>query len=127
MSQQNLQPILPAIRRIDKAMRIIPFLLILSCHAQFPADDIMTKVDANLEQGSELRKSYVYTQKLHTRLLRTNSKLAREERREYTVTPDGASTEKRLTHFEGHYEKENKLHAYTDPGFAQFLRVQQNQ
>lgn len=98
-------------------MRIIPFLLILSCHAQSPVDDIMTKVAANLEHGSELRKSYVYTQKLHTRLLRTNSKLAREERREYTVTPDGASTEKRLTHFEGHYEKGNKLHAYTDPGF----------
>ena len=100
-------------------MRIIPFLLILSCYAQSPADDIMAKVAANLEQGSELRRSYVYTQKIYTRLLRTNSKLARQERREYTVTPDGASTEKKLIHFEGQYEKGKKLHAYTDPGFRQ--------
>ena len=59
-------------------MRIMWFLFILSCDAQSPADDIMAKVAANLEQGSELHNSYVYTQKLHTRLLRTNSKLARE-------------------------------------------------
>ncbi len=96
-------------------MRIMWFLFILSCHAQSPADGIMAKVAANLEQGSELRNSYVYTQKLHTRLLRTNSRLAREERREYTVTPTGDSTEKKLVRLEGKYEKNKQLHAYTGP------------
>jgi hypothetical protein len=77
----------------------------------------MDKVSTNLEKGSELRKSYVYTQKIHTRLLRTNSKLAREERRHYTVTPNGDSTTKKLIHFEGQYEKGKKLLPYTDPEF----------
>ena len=100
-------------------MRIMWFLFILSCHAQSPADGIMAKVAANLEHGSELRNSYIYTQKIHTRLLRTNSKLAREERREYTVTPTGGSSDKKLTRFEGQYEKGNKLHPYAEPGFRQ--------
>jgi hypothetical protein len=98
-------------------MRIISFLLILSCHAQDNIDEIMTKVASNLEEGSELRNSYVYTQKIHTRLLRTNSKLAREERREYTVTPEGNSTNKKLIHFDGQYQKGKKLIPYTEPGF----------
>jgi hypothetical protein len=77
----------------------------------------MAKVSTNLEKGSELRKSYVYTQKIHTRLLRTNSKLAREERREFIVTPEGDSTTKKLVHFEGQYEKGKKLLPYSDPDF----------
>ena len=40
-------------------------LLTLTCHPQDSAD---------LERGSELRKSYVYNQKILTRLLRTNSR-----------------------------------------------------
>ena len=104
-------------RITNKAMRIISFLLILSCQAQDNIDQIMGKVSTNLEKGSELRNSYVYTQKIHTRLLRTNSKLAREERREYTVTPEGNSTNKKLIHFEGQYEKGKKLIPYTDPEF----------
>ncbi len=104
-------------RITNRAMRIISFLLILSCQAQDNAAEIMAKVATNLEQGSELRKSYVYTQKILTRLLRTNSKLAREERREYSVTPEGNSTNKKLIHFEGQYEKGKKLVPYTEPGF----------
>ena len=95
-------------------MRTLLYLLSLSCHAQDNAADIMAKVATNLEQGSELRKSYVYTQKILTRLLRTNAKLAREERREYTVTPDGKSTKKKLVLLEGQYEKDKKLHPYTE-------------
>ncbi len=101
-------------RITNRAMRIISFLLILSCQAQDNAAEIMAKVATNLEQGSELRKSYVYTQKILTRLLRTNSKLAREERREYTVTPDGKSTKKKLVLLEGQYEKDKKLRPYTE-------------
>jgi hypothetical protein len=64
-------------------MTTLLVLLTLTCQAQDSAD---------LEKGSELRKSYVYNQKILARLLRTNSKLAREELRQYTVTPDGKST-----------------------------------
>lgn len=101
-------------RITNRAMRIISFLIILSCQAQDNATEIMAKVANNLEQGSELRKSYVYTQKILTRLLRTNSKLAREERREYSVTPEGKSTKKKLVQLEGQYEKNKKLHSYTE-------------
>ncbi|MBM3759593.1 MAG: hypothetical protein FJW36_05035 [Acidobacteria bacterium] len=98
-------------------MRPLVFLFILRCSAQDSVDEIMSKVAANLEKGSELRKQYVYTQKIHTRLLRTNSKLAREERREYAMTPGHDRIEKKLVKFEGQYEKGKKLIPYDDPGF----------
>ena len=91
-------------------MRIMWFLFILSCHAQSPPT-------SNKAANCAIATST--PGRLHTRLLRTNSKLAREERREYTVTPTGGSSDKKLTHFEGQYEKGNKLHPYTEPGFRQ--------
>ncbi len=77
----------------------------------------MNQVAANLARGSELRTQYVFSQKLHTRLLRTNSKLAREERRTYNVFPSSHGVEHKLTSFAGQYEKQGKLHPYTDPKF----------
>lgn len=93
----------------------IPFYVALSCFAQESADEIMNKVAANMARGSELRKFYVYTQKLHTRLLRTDKKVSREERREYLVTPKGDETEKELVHFEGQYVKKNQVVTYSTP------------
>lgn len=98
-------------------MRAFVFLFILRCQAQDSVEDVMAKVAANLEKGSELRKSYVYTQKIRTRLLRTNSKLAREEMREYTMMPGRDRIEKKLVHFSGQYEKDKKLLPYDDPKF----------
>lgn len=77
----------------------------------------MAQVAANLERGSELRQRYVYTQKIRTRLLRTNSRLAREEHRVLTVTPSEKGTGKKLIHFEGQYSEKDKLLSYSSPGF----------
>lgn len=93
-------------------------LPLLACFlAQTDAAELMTRVAANLERGSELRRRYVYSQKLHTRLLRTNSKLAREEKREYVITPNEKNTDRKLVRFEGRYEKHGKVLGYDDPEF----------
>ncbi len=92
-------------------------LPLLSLAAWPDVDTIMKQVAANLAQGSEQRRHYVYSQKIYTRLLRTNSKLAREERRSYTITPTAKGIDRKLTHFEGQYEKKGQLHPYTDPNF----------
>ncbi|MBZ2184463.1 MAG: hypothetical protein K7J46_07090 [Bryobacter sp.] len=90
---------------------------ILALSAAPDAQTIMNQVAANLARGSDLRAQYVYSQKLHTRLLRTNSKLAREERRTYNVFPSPQGVEHKLIHFDGQYEKHGKIHPYTDPKF----------
>ncbi len=78
---------------------------------------LMRRVAENVEKPNPLRREFVYTQKTHSRLLRTNSKLAREERREYQVTPKEDRVEHKLVSFSGTYEKHKKLHPYDDPEF----------
>jgi hypothetical protein len=51
------------------------------------------------------------------KLIQTNGKLAREEKREYTVTPTVDGTTKELIHFEGQFEHGGKLHPYYQPGY----------
>lgn len=79
--------------------------------------DLMRRVAENVEKPNALRREFVYTQKTHSRLLRTNSKLAREERREYRVLPKEDGVEHKLISFNGVYEKNNKLLPYDDPDF----------
>lgn len=80
---------------------------------------LMRRVAENVEKPSPLRREFIYTQKTHSRLLRTNSKLAREERREYLVLPKEDGVEHKLVSFSGVYEKNNKLLPYDDPDFRQ--------
>jgi hypothetical protein len=81
--------------------------------------DLMRRVAENVEKPNPLRREFVYTQKTHARLLRTNSKVAREERREYHVLPKEDGVEHKLVAFQGFYEKDKKLHPYDDPEFRQ--------
>lgn len=76
----------------------------------------MSKVAANQDKTEAARSQYVYKQELYTRLLRTNNKLAREERREYTVTPTPNGNQKALVKFSGKYEKDGKMVEYDKPG-----------
>jgi hypothetical protein len=97
--------------------------LVLSCGAaclaaEPPAvEEIMARVAANQEKAVEARNGVIYHQSTWTRLLRGNGKLAREEKRQYTVTPTANGTKKDLVHFEGRYEKGGKLLGYDDPKF----------
>jgi hypothetical protein len=49
--------------------------------------------------------------------MRGNGKIAREEIREYVVTPTEKGTNKELVRFEGGYEKDGKMIPYSAPGF----------
>lgn len=78
---------------------------------------IMAKVALNQDRAQEMRKAYVYHQSLLIRFQRGNGKLAREEQREYTVTPSEKGFKKDLVKFNGKYEKGGKFLEYNEPGF----------
>ena len=85
-------------------------------HAQ-TAEVIMVKVAANQDRAQQMRSAFVYRQSMLIRFTRGNGKLAREEQREYVVTPTETSFKKDLTHFIGKYEKAGKLIEYDKPGY----------
>jgi hypothetical protein len=82
------------------------------------ADIIMAKVALNQDRAQEMRKAFVYHQSMLIRFQRGNGKLAREEQREYTVTPLEKGYKKDLTHFTGKYEKGGQMFDYNEPGFT---------
>jgi hypothetical protein len=97
---------------------VLPILVLaLPCLAQPSLEEILRKLADNQERALESRKSIVYRQDTWVRLLRTNGKLSREEKRHYTVTPNATATEKKLEKFEGRYEKGGKLLSYDKPGY----------
>ena len=98
-----------------------PFILlalaILPARAEDPTmDQIMARVAENQTRAQDLRRAYVYNQRVLARFHRTNGKLAREEESEFLVTPTPAGIEKKLTHFEGKVERGGKIVAYDEPG-----------
>jgi len=82
-----------------------------------PADIIMAKVALNQERAQAARSAFVYHQSMLIRFKRGNGKLAREEEREYVVTPTEKGFKKELAHFVGRYEKGGKLVPYDKPGY----------
>jgi hypothetical protein len=82
-----------------------------------PAEIVMAKVAINQDRAQEIRSAFVYHQSMLIRFKRGNGKLAREEEREYTVTPTDKGFKKDLTHFVGKYEKGGQLIAYDKPGY----------
>jgi hypothetical protein len=80
-------------------------------------DEVLKRVAENQEKAVSARLSIVYTQETRTRLMRSGGKVAREEKRRYTVAPTATATEKKLEFFEGNYRKNGKLLPYTDPKF----------
>jgi len=102
-------------------MRLLPIALlasaILPARAAEPAvDQIMARVAENQARAQEMRKAYVYNQKVLARFHRTNGKLAREEKIEYLVTPSPTGFEKKVLHFEGTYERHGKTMPLPEPG-----------
>ncbi len=88
------------------------------CPEAPPLDEILARLAANQERAVEARRSIVYEQRTFVRLLRTNGKLAREERRHYSVAPTPSGTDKKLESFEGRYETKGRLLPYDKPGFT---------
>ncbi len=79
---------------------------------------IMTRVGENQERASTLRREFTFHQKQLLRLNRGNGKIAREEKREYDVTPGAERVQKELTRFEGRYQYKGKYVAYDRPGYT---------
>ena len=102
-------------------MRILPLISVtLGCAlAQTPdAATIMSRVGINQAKASDMRRQFVFDQKQLLRLHRGNGKLAREERREYVVTPVPRGIKKQLTRFEGKYETHNRFVSYDHPNYS---------
>jgi hypothetical protein len=81
------------------------------------AEEIMARVAKNQDAAEEARARYVYKQDVLARLMKGGGKLAREEKREYTVTPAPKGVTKTLARFEGRYEKGGKIYPYDKPGY----------
>jgi hypothetical protein len=88
------------------------------CPPPPPLEELLARVADNQERAVEARRTIVYQQDTWVRLLRTNGKLAREERRAYLVTPTPKGYEKKLERFEGRYERHGQMVAYDKPGFT---------
>ena len=87
--------------------------------AQPPAvEEIMARVAENQDRAVSARKDWVYDQKQLLRMIRGNGKIAREEHREYVVTPGQKGIDKHLVKFDGKYESKGKYHPYTEPGYT---------
>lgn len=98
--------------------RVLLLLALPLCaYAQPDLAAILQRLAENQDQAVEARSAIVYTQETRTRLFRSNGKLAREERRCYTVLPSAQGTDKHLDSFEGRYTRKGHETAYTDPKF----------
>jgi hypothetical protein len=99
-------------------LRIILFsLAILPAWAEDPTvDQIMARVADNQFRTQDMRRGFVYNQKVLARFHRTNGQLAREEKSEYLVTPTPGGVDKKLTHFEGKVQRSGRLVSYNEPG-----------
>lgn len=81
------------------------------------ADEIMSRVAQNQDRASAARAQYVYHQNLLVRMSRPNGKLAREETRDYTVTPKPDGMDRELVDFSGKIGMGKKVVTYDKPDF----------
>lgn len=78
-------------------------LLLSSNAASDPpsVEEILKKVAESQSSAQAARARVVYTQYVHARLLHSDGKLAREEKRTYTVTPTAKAFARKLNKLEG--------------------------
>ena len=92
-------------------------LAILPAIADEPSvDQIMARVAENQARAQDMRRAYVYNQKVLARFHRSSGKLTREEKLEYLVTPTPGGMDKKLTHFEGKVDRSGRFISYDQPG-----------
>ena len=78
---------------------------------------IMERVGRNQAQAVAQRQEFTFHQKQLLRLIRGNGKLAREENREYDVTPSDHAVKKELLRLDGKYEYKGKYVPYDRAGY----------
>jgi hypothetical protein len=92
------------------------FLFIPVLASAQTAQEIMARVAANQDRAEVARAGIVYRQNVLVRMQRTDGKLAREEDREYSVTPEPDGVRRELVHFSGKYGLNGKEIAFLEPG-----------
>jgi hypothetical protein len=86
--------------------------------AQTPdVETIMERVGRNQEQAVAARREFTFHQKQVVRLLRGGGKVARQEQREYEVTPGDQVVQKELLRLEGKYLYKGKYLTYDSAGY----------
>jgi len=80
-------------------------------------EQIMRRVALNQAKSQELRTSYIYNQKQVLKMIRGSKKVAREEHREYTISPKLRGIDRELVRFEGRYEDKGQYVSYPKPGY----------
>ena len=80
-------------------------------------EQIMSRVGRNQAKAQDLRKEFTYHQKQLLRMNYGSHRLAREEQREYDVTPQARGVKKELTKFQGLYPYKGKTVPYDRPGY----------
>jgi hypothetical protein len=100
-------------------MKFLLAALLTGCAwAQVPdIEQIMSRVGINQARSLEERQNWVYTQKQLLKMVRGNGRIAREEHREYVVTPKFRGVGKKLVKFDGKYESKGRYHSYDKPGY----------
>jgi hypothetical protein len=103
-----------------KLAAVIAILAALAAGAAAQTPDIaaiMERVGTHQAESQELRRQYTFHQKQLLRMHRGNGKVAREEHREYDVSPGAHGVVKELAHFDGRYEYKGKYVSYDRPGY----------
>ena len=100
------------LRLVSCLLTFLPSLL-----AQPALEEILHRLAENQERASVARKTIVYRQDTLVRLMQTDGKLSREEKRQYTVAPTESGSAKKLDKFEGRYRKGGRTLTYDAPNF----------
>lgn len=95
-------------------MKALLLAAFASCaYAQLPdVQEIMRRVAFNQAKTHDARLEFVYHQKQNVRLRRSNGKVAREEFREYDITPAVRGLHRELVSVQGRYEKNGDYVVY---------------
>jgi hypothetical protein len=106
---------------VEAEMKPIATFAILAAVAGAQTPDVQTimeRVGHNQALAVAERQEFTYRQKQLLKMNRGNGRVAREEHREYGMTPKVHGVAKELLHFEGKYESKGKYFAYDHPGYS---------
>ncbi|MBK5294399.1 MAG: hypothetical protein JJE04_22300 [Acidobacteriia bacterium] len=97
-------------------MRTLATLVLFDALALQAMDStvIMEKMAANVEAAAEARRQFVYQQNVRTNLIRSDNKMSRWEKRQYTVVPSEAGTRKELISLHGEYRDGKRMVPYSE-------------
>lgn len=72
------------------------------------ADAIMARVAANQDRADKLRSEYIYHQRIHVVLQKSNGTRMRDEVADYLITPTPDGTQRKLTAISGYYRRKGR-------------------